>query len=62
MNDQLDLAVVAAKQADLAIMSVYKQSQVIEIKKYGSPLTQADQSTHHAFIAILSASGLPIMS
>ena len=62
MNEQLVLAVAAARQAGLAIMSVYRQPQEIEIKKDGSPLTQADQSAHHAIIAVLSASGLPIVS
>lgn len=62
MNEQLDLAVAAAKQAGIAIMSVYKQLQDFEIKKDGSPLTQADQNAHQAIMLALRDSGLPIVS
>lgn len=62
MNEHLKLAVVAARHAGLAIMSVYRRPQKIEIKKDGSPLTEADQSAHHAIVAVLRDSGLTIVS
>ncbi len=43
-------------------MSVYRQAMNVEIKRDGSPLTLADQNAHHAIIAVLSASGLPVVS
>lgn len=62
MNELLDLAVVAARQAGTAILSIYRQTLEVEIKKDGSPLTLADQNAHQAIIAVLGASGLPVVS
>lgn len=62
MNELLDLAIMAARQAGVAILSVCRQAMKVEIKRDGSPLTLADQNAHHAIIAVLSASGLPVVS
>lgn len=62
MNELLDLAVMAARQAGSAILSIYRQPIDIEIKRDGSPLTLADQNAHQVIIAVLGASGLPIVS
>lgn len=53
---------MAARQAGIAILSIYRQTLEVEIKKNGSPLTLADQNAHRAIIAVLGASGLPIVS
>lgn len=62
MNELLDLAVMAARQAGAAILSVYRQALEVEIKKDGSPLTLADQNAHQSIIAVLGASRLPVVS
>jgi 3'(2'), 5'-bisphosphate nucleotidase len=62
MNELLDLAVMAAKQAGIAILSIYRQPIDVEIKKDGSPLTLADQNAHQAIIAVLGVSELPVVS
>ena len=62
MSDLQDLAVLAARQAGIAILSVYRQALKVEIKKDGSPLTLADQSAHKSIISALAVSGLPVVS
>lgn len=62
MNELLDLAVMAARQAGDVILSIYRQVLEVEIKKDGSPLTLADKNAHQAIIAVLGASGLPVVS
>lgn len=62
VSELIELAVMAARQAGIAILSVYRQPMDVEIKKDGSPLTLADQNAHHAIIAVLDACGLPVVS
>ncbi len=62
MSELIELAVKAARQAGISILSVYRQPMGVEIKKDGSPLTLADQNAHQAIIAVLSVSGLPMVS
>jgi 3'(2'), 5'-bisphosphate nucleotidase len=62
VSDLTDLAVMAARQAGIAILSVYRDPMDVKIKKDGSPLTLADQNAHQSIIAVLSASRLPMVS
>ncbi len=62
MNELLDLAVSAVRQAGDAILSVYNRELGVEIKKDGSPLTLADKKAHQSIMAALIKAQLPIVS
>lgn len=62
MNEWLDLAVAAAREAGTAILAVYRADNPVETKPDGSPLTLADRATHRAILKVLAGSTLPVIS
>jgi len=62
MSEITDLAIQAAKEAGVAILSEYRKKLTIEAKIDGSPLTIADQKAHHAILERLAASEITFVS
>ena len=65
LNDHLLTALLASKEAGLAILEVYKQDFDVSYKKDQSPLTLADQRSHDIIVDHLtdpSGKSLPILS
>jgi len=63
MDDNLvSLAVAAAKAAGSTILTFYRKDLSCEEKPDGSPLTCADQKSHHVISALLDKSGIPVVS
>jgi 3'(2'), 5'-bisphosphate nucleotidase len=65
LNDHLLTALLASKEAGLAILDVYKQDFDVSYKEDKSPLTLADQRSHDIIVDHLtdpSVKSLPILS
>ncbi len=62
MTDLLDLARTAALAGGQAIQPFVGLPVPAEAKSDGSPLTAADMAAHHAILAALAPSGLPVLS
>jgi len=65
LNDHLFTALLASKEAGLAVLDVYQQDFDVSYKEDKSPLTVADQRSHNIIVKCLSASageGIPILS
>lgn len=64
-NKIKDLTRLAIKTAFLAgekILKIYESSITVDYKTDGTPLTEADKSSHEIIIQTLKESGLPILS
>jgi 3'(2'), 5'-bisphosphate nucleotidase len=63
LQEWLEKAKVAALGAGEKILEVYgSENFEAELKGDQSPLTKADKLAHHAIVAVLKESGLPILS
>jgi 3'(2'), 5'-bisphosphate nucleotidase len=65
LNDHLLTALLASREAGLAILDVYKQEFDVSYKEDRSPLTLADQRSHDIIVdhlTDLSKKSLPILS
>jgi len=65
LKDHLLTALLASKEAGLAILDVYKQDFAVSYKEDKSPLTLADQRSHDIIVGHLvdpSVKSLPILS
>jgi 3'(2'), 5'-bisphosphate nucleotidase len=63
MDDALlNLAADAARKAGKVILSFYGSDVETEHKSDGSPLTSADQASHHIVVNILSQTGISVVS
>ncbi len=62
MDTFLSLAIQAAQQAGLSILTHYQQDLEVEQKQDGSPLTKADKAAHHAIVELLASSDITIVS
>lgn len=63
MNSSLLLSIVdLARIAGDLIIGHYEKSEIIEIKKDGSPLTRADKDSHELIIKELKGSNFPVVS
>ncbi|MEQ9307097.1 MAG: 3'(2'),5'-bisphosphate nucleotidase CysQ [Marinoscillum sp.] len=63
LNQLLEKAKVAAKQASEEILDIYKSGDFsVEAKSDDSPLTKADKASHLAIVNILKETKLPILS
>ena len=65
LNDHLLTALLASREAGLAILNVYKQEFDVSYKEDRSPLTLADQRSHDIIVDYLtdpSENSLPILS
>ena len=58
----LDLARAATLAGGAAILPFVGRPVPADAKADGSPLTAADTAAHHAILAVLAASGLPVLS
>lgn len=58
----LELALEAAREAGAAVMRYYQQTQTVQHKPDGSPLTLADQAAHRVIAGYLADSGLVVVS
>lgn len=57
------LAEKAARKAGDEILKIYETGDFsVEAKADHSPLTLADKASHHAIVAVLQSSGLPVLS
>ena len=63
MQNLLTLAVEAALDAGRQIMEIYASGDFnVELKGDDSPLTRADVASHHAIMAHLESTGIPVLS
>ena len=63
MENLLNLAVEAALDAGRKIMEIYASGDFnVELKGDDSPLTRADVASHHAIMAHLESTGIPVLS
>jgi len=62
MSDFIDLMNEAAIEAAAAIREVYERGTVAIEKPDGSPVTEADQRAEAIILALLEASGLPVLA
>ena len=63
MQNLLTLAVEAALDAGRQIMDFYASGDFnVELKGDDSPLTRADVASHHAIMAHLESTGIPVLS
>lgn len=65
LNDHLLTALLASKEAGLAVLDVYQQDFDVSYKEDKSPLTVADQRSHNIIVNCLTDSageGIPILS
>ena len=63
MQNLLTLAVEAALDAGRQIMEIYASGDFnVELKGDDSPLTRADVASHHAIMAHLQSTGIPVLS
>ncbi|SHJ99643.1 3'(2'), 5'-bisphosphate nucleotidase [Reichenbachiella agariperforans] len=63
LNQLLEVAKVAAKDAAVEILKIYETEDFsVEAKSDDSPLTKADKASHLAILAHLEKTGLPILS
>ena len=63
MQDLLNLAVKASLAAGRHIMEIYASGDFnVELKGDDSPLTRADVASHHAIMAHLESTGIPVLS
>ncbi|MGB0196436.1 MAG: 3'(2'),5'-bisphosphate nucleotidase CysQ family protein, partial [Flavobacteriales bacterium] len=63
MQNLLILAVEAALDAGRQIMEIYASGDFnVELKGDDSPLTRADVASHHAIMAHLESTGIPVLS
>lgn len=60
--ERLDSAIKAAFKAGREIMDVYGTELIVHHKEDDSPLTLADTRAHQAITAILSRTGIPVLS
>lgn len=60
--DLADRAITAGKAAGEVILQLYRSDNAIRFKDDGSPLTLADQASHHAIATSLQETGIPIVS
>ena len=60
--DLLDLARTATLAGGAAMLPFVGRPVPADAKADGSPLTEADTAAHHAILAVLAASGLPVLS
>lgn len=58
----LQHAIAAAIAAGREILDVYSRPIEVELKDDRSPLTEADRRAHHAIVAALAPTGLPVLS
>ena len=62
MREWLDLAVAAAKEAGVVLLSYHDQQRNVEVKGDGSPITLADRAAHTLITSRLAASGMTVVS
>jgi 3'(2'), 5'-bisphosphate nucleotidase len=62
VSELLEQAVRAARDAGTIILSYYRENLAIETKGDGSPLTLADQQSHHTILKSLESSEITIVS
>lgn len=62
MREWLDLAVAAAKEAGVVLLSYHDQPLSTEVKGDGSPITLADLAAHTLITNRLAASGMTVVS
>lgn len=62
MNKLIEIAIKASVEAGKAIMEIYDTDFDIEYKNDSSPLTTADNASHHIISGHLELTGLPILS
>jgi 3'(2'), 5'-bisphosphate nucleotidase len=63
MQNLLAIAVEAALDAGRQIMEIYASGDFnVELKGDDSPLTRADVASHHAIMAHLESTGIPVLS
>lgn len=62
LNKLLSLAIEASFKAGAEILKVYATDFAVEKKEDQSPLTLADKNAHEVIAAILSESGIPVLS
>jgi 3'(2'), 5'-bisphosphate nucleotidase len=63
LSTLLPIALTAAEKGAQEILTVYHTADfTVEAKADHSPLTQADKRAHHAIVAGLERSGLPVLS
>jgi 3'(2'), 5'-bisphosphate nucleotidase len=62
MDKLIEIAIKASVEAGKAIMEIYNTDFNIEYKDDSSPLTTADNTSHHIISGHLELTGLPILS
>lgn len=65
LNDHLVTALLASKEAGVAVLDVYQQDFEVSYKEDRSPLTVADQSSHNIIVNYLTDStgeSIPVLS
>lgn len=62
MEDLLLLAIKASQDAGVKILEVYESDFAVEHKEDKSPLTLADKNSHHAIVAYLLETDVPVLS
>lgn len=62
MDNLLELAIFAAREAGSAVMGYYQKKLAVEHKQDGSPLTLADKTAHSLILGRLGDSGLVVVS
>lgn len=62
MDEQLELALEAAKESCVAIMGYYQRRLTVHLKQDSSPLTLADQAAYRVISDRLVGSGLVVVS
>lgn len=62
MHEWLDLALMAAKEAGVAVLTYHAQQLQVEVKSDGSPITSADKAAHALIMSRLADSGMPVVS
>lgn len=62
MMNLLNVSINAAIEAGKKILEVYSRDFNVETKADNSPLTEADQQSHHAIKDALAETGIPLLS
>ena len=62
MNKLIEIAIKASIEAGKAIMEIYDTDFKIEYKDDNSPLTTADNASHHVIMTYLQSTKLPVLS
>lgn len=62
-KDEINIAILAAKEACKEILNIYTLSEfLVESKNDNSPLTLADKKSHETIVKLLNQTNLPILS